>query len=175
MNDDGSSHDALKEPAIPTYKRLIIAWLFVPIHRLLFRLSKGRILGRLEGQGVLVLLTKGRRSGKLRASPLMYFQFAESCDLIVVASNYGQDHHPAWYWNIIADANVHFETGGERFVAEARITQGAERSSLFDKVIAANSRFADYRASTDREIPVVVLSRGCPHSQAPGDGSRGSP
>ena len=80
---------------MPTYKRLFIAWFFVPLHRFLFRLSGGRIFGRLEGEGSLVLVTKGRKSGKLRYSPLMYFQFEEAGDIIVIASNYGQDHHPA--------------------------------------------------------------------------------
>jgi len=131
------------------------------MHRLLFRLSNGRLLGRLEGQGVLVLVTKGRRSGKGRSSPLMYFQFEESGDLIVVASNYGQDHHPAWYLNVVADPNVLVETSGEPFATTARITQGEERAALFDRVVAANSRFAGYRASTDREIPVVALRRAC--------------
>ncbi len=149
----------MKKPAMPTYRRLIIAWFFVPMHRLLFRLSGGRLLGRLEGQGVLILVTTGRKSGKLRSAPLMYFQFEESGDIIVVASNYGQDHHPAWYLNIAAAPNVFVETTGERFVAEARITQGEERTALYDKVVAANSRFAAYRASADRQIPVVALRR----------------
>ena len=140
-----------------TYKRLIIAWLFVPLHLLLFRLSGGRLLSRLEGLGVLILVTKGRRSGKPRSSPLMYFQFEESDDLIVVASNYGQNRHPAWYLNIAADPNVFVETSGGRFPAEARITEGEERTALFDKVVGANARFAAYRTSTDRQIPVVAL------------------
>ena len=144
---------------MPTYRRLIIAWFFVPVHRLLFRLSKGRLLGRLEGQGILILVTKGRRSGKPRPSPLMYFQFEQPGDLIVVASNYGQDRHPEWYLNLAADPIVSVETKGERFAARARITQGEERAALFDKVIAANPRFAGYRAATDRQIPVVALRR----------------
>ena len=102
-----------------------------------------------------------------RSSPLMYFQFEQPGDLIVVASNYGQDHHPAWYLNISANPNVSVEVKGERFAAEARITQGEERAALFDKVIAANSRFAGYRAATDRQIPVVALRRAAP-SEAPG-------
>lgn len=149
----------MKNPAMPTYRRLLIAWFFVPMHQLLFRLSGGRILGSLEGQGVLILVTTGRKSGKQRSVPLLYFQFEGSGDLIVVASNYGQDHHPAWYLNIAADPNVTVETTGERFVAEARITQGEERTALYDKVVAANSRFAKYRASADRQIPVVALRR----------------
>ena len=144
---------------MPTYKRLFIAWFFVPMHRFLFRLSGGRIFGRLEGEGSLILVTKGRKSGKLRAQPLMYFQFEESGDIIVIASNYGQDHHPAWYLNLSADSHCSVEITGERFPAEAHITQGEERSALFDKVCAANSRFATYRAGTDREIPVVALRR----------------
>ena len=144
---------------MPTWKRLLIAWLFVPVHRFLFRLSGGRVLGRLEGTGVLILVTKGRKSGEPRSSPLLYFQFEESDDLIVVASNYGRDRHPAWYLNIAADPNVSVETSGERFAAGAHITQGQERAALYDKVVAANPRFATYRASTRRQIPVVALRR----------------
>ena len=144
---------------MPTYKRRLIAWFFVPLHRLLFRLSGGRLLGRLEGEGALILLTKGRKSGKPRSSPLMYFQFEEAGDYVVIASNYGQDHHPGWYLNITDDPRVSVEITGERFAAYARIAQGEERAALFDKVAAANSRFATYRAGTDREIPVVTLRR----------------
>ena len=147
---------------MPTYKRLIIAWLFVPLHRLLLRLSRGRLLGRLEGHGILVLVTRGRRSGKPRSSPLMYFQFEESDDLVVVATNYGQDHHPDWYLNIAADPDVIVETNGERFAAQARITEGEERAALYNKTAAANPRFARYRAATGRKIPVVALRRVAP-------------
>ena len=144
---------------MPTYRRLIFAWFFVPVHRLLFRLSGGRLLGRLEGEGILILVTRGRRSGRPRSSPLMYFQFEESGDLVVVASNYGQGRHPAWYLNVAADPNVSVEAAGERFAAQAHITQGEERAALFDKVVAANPRFGGYRAGTDRRIPVVALRR----------------
>ena len=144
---------------MPTWKRLLIAWFFVPVHRVLFRLSGGRVLGRLEGTGVLILVTKGRKSGEPRSSPLLYFRFEESEDLIVVASNYGQDRHPAWYLNVAADPNVSVETSGERFAAAAHTTQGQERAALYDKVVTANPRFATYRASTHRQIPVVALRR----------------
>ena len=144
---------------MPTYQRLIIAWFFVPLHKFLLRLTNGRLLGRLEGCGVLILVTRGRRSGKPRPSPLLYFRFEESGDYLVVASNYGQDHHPAWYLNIAADANVSVEANGEHFAAEARITRGEERATLFDKIVAANSRYAGYQAGTDRQIPVVALRR----------------
>ncbi len=147
---------------MPTWNRLLIAWFFVPLHRFLFRLSGGRLLSRLEGCGVLILVTRGRRSARSRASPLTYFRFDDSGDLLVVASNYGQDRHPAWYLNIAADPAVHVETGGERFAAQARITPEPERAALLDKVIAANPRYATYRAATSRRIPIVALRRAGP-------------
>ena len=109
---------------MPTYKRLIIAWFFVPLHRLLFRLSGGRLLSRLEGEGVLILVTTGRRSGKPRSSPLM-----RRVRRIVIAE---------LRWTTIprgiitAGPNVSVETSGGRFAAEARITHGEERTALFD-------------------------------------------
>lgn len=129
------------------------------MHLLLFRLSGGRLLNCLEGEGVLILVTKGRKTGKLRSSPLMYFQFEGSDELIVVASNYGQDHHPSWYLNIAADPNVTVQTDGDRHAAKARIARKEERTAIFDKVVEANPRFATYRASTARKIPVVALRR----------------
>ena len=152
----------MRKPAIPTHRRLLIAWFFVPLHRLLFRLSKGRLLGRLEGHGVLILVTRGRKSGTLRSSPLMYFQFEGSDEFIVVASNYGLDHHPSWYLNTAADPNVSVEAKGETFAATARITQGEEHATLFNKVATANPRFARYRDAADRQIPVVALRRDGP-------------
>ncbi len=152
----------MRKPAIPTYRRLLIAWFFVPLHRLLFRLSNGRLLGRLEGHGVLILVTRGRKSGKPRSSPLMYFQFEGSSDLIIVASNYGLDHHPAWYLNAAADPIVSVETKGETYAATARITKAEERAALFNKVATANPRFARYRNATNRQIPVVALRRDGP-------------
>ena len=104
-------------------------------------------------------MTKGRKTGKLRSSPLMYFQFEGPDELIVVASNYGQDHHPAWYLNIAADPNVAVETDGDRHAAKARIARKEERTAMFDKVVEANPRFAAYRASTARQIPIVALRR----------------
>ena len=122
-------------------------------------MSGGRIMGRLEGSGVLILVTVGRKSGKRVSSPLMYFQFEKEGDLIVVASNYGQDHHPEWYLNIVADPMVYVETPRGNYTAEARITQGQERAELYDKVVGKNKRFAKYRACSSRQIPVIALRR----------------
>ena len=92
----------------------------------------------------------------------MYFRFEESGDFIVVASNYGQDHHPAWYLNIAADPNVSVEASGERFATAAHIAQGEQRSALYDQVAAGNPRFAAYRSGTHARSP---LSPSAAHSR----------
>ena len=144
---------------MPTYIRLLILRFFVPLHVFLFRLSGGRIFGRLEGDGSLILVTKGRKTGKRRSTLLLYFEVGNPGEFIVVASNYGQDHHPAWFLNIVADPHVSVEITGERFAAGARIAEREEGISLYDKVAAANPRFAAYRAATERVIPAVALRR----------------
>ena len=142
---------------MPTYRRLLILWFFVPLHLFLFRISGGRIFGRLEGDGSLILVTEGRKTGKRRSTPLLYFEVGEPGEYIVVASNYGQGHHPAWFLNVAANPSVSVEITGERFAAEARIAEREEGVALYDKVAAANVRFAAYRAATERVIPVVAL------------------
>ena len=142
---------------MPTYRRLLILWFFVPLHLFLFRISGGRIFGRLEGDGSLILVTKGRKTGKRHSTPLLYFEVGEPGEYIVVASNYGQDHHPAWFLHVATNPSVSVEITGERFAAEARIAEREEGVALYDKVAAANARFAAYRAATERVIPVVAL------------------
>jgi hypothetical protein len=65
------------------------------IHRAVYRLSRGRLLGRVAGMPVLLLTTTGRRSGRARSTPLTYFELGD--DLVVVASNGGEDSAPGWW------------------------------------------------------------------------------
>ena len=115
-----------------------------------------------KGEPIVIVVTRGRKSGTPRSSPLMYFQFEGSDEFIVVASNYGLDHHPSWYLNTAADPNVSVEAKGETFAATARITQGEEHTALFNKVATASPRFARYRDAADRPIPVITLRRDGP-------------
>ena len=64
-------------------------------HRAVYRLTRGRLLGRVAGMPVLLLTTTGRRSGRARTTPLTYFE--DSDELVIVASNGGEDRPPAWW------------------------------------------------------------------------------
>ena len=127
------------------------------LHRAVYDLSKGRVTGKALGMPVLKLTTIGRKSGDRRTtmltSPLM-----EGDDVILVASFGGDDRHPAWYLNLVAEPDVEIEIDGTKRPMRARVAEGAERARLWDVVTAAHDNYAGYQRRTDREIPVVVLS-----------------
>ena len=129
--------------------------LFVPFHVLLYRVSGGRLLGRLGGLPVLLLTTTGRRTGKRRTLPLLYLE-EEDC-LVVAASAAGADRHPGWYVNLVANPDVEVQTRGSRRRMQAGNSPAEERQPLYDRFKAASDQYAGYETRTDREIPVVIL------------------
>jgi deazaflavin-dependent oxidoreductase (nitroreductase family) len=127
------------------------------IHRPVFRLSKGKVLGKGAGMPVLMLTTTGRKSGQKRATMLTTpLQFGDS--IVLVASRGGDDHHPAWFLNLQANPTVQVEMGGATRTMTARIADTAEKAELWPKIIADHHNYAGYQAKTDRDIPVIVLT-----------------
>jgi deazaflavin-dependent oxidoreductase (nitroreductase family) len=120
-----------------------------------FRAHAGAVPGR---PPILLLTTRGRRSGEPRVSPLNYSRDGDA--YVVIASKGGSPSHPAWYLNLIADPAVTVEVGTESFRARARAAQEPERTRLYDAQAALMPFFDSYRKrTTEREIPVVVLER----------------
>jgi deazaflavin-dependent oxidoreductase (nitroreductase family) len=110
-----------------------------------------------QGTTVLILTTKGRRSGELRSTPLIYQRHGE--DYLVVASRGGADEPPAWYLNLDAEPEVEVQVYGERFPAHARTADAHEKPGLWRTMAAAWPAYDEYQEKTGREIPVVVLER----------------
>ena len=107
---------------------------------------------------VILLTTKGRKSGRKHVTPLNFTRDGDQ--IFVIASKGGASKHPDWYLNLEADRDVTVEDGDERFRANARITEEPERTRLFDKQAKVMSFFDGYRRRVKgREIPVVVLER----------------
>lgn len=127
------------------------------LHGSLYRLSRGKIGGKLGQLPVLLLTTTGRKSGQPRTWPLGYLRDGER--LIIVASASGEPKHPAWYLNLRADPRVTVQLGGEEVVMYAKTATGAERVQLWDQLIVVFPAFAEYQQKTAREIPVVILSK----------------
>lgn len=109
------------------------------------------------GVNDLLLTTRGRRTGELRRTALVYERDADR--YVLAASNRGSDHHPAWYLNLLADPYVTVQVGTETFTARARIATAEERPYLWRLMVSARSEYADYQRHSAREIPVVLLER----------------
>jgi deazaflavin-dependent oxidoreductase (nitroreductase family) len=105
-----------------------VARLLVPADRLVGRLTRGRVvaLGLLPS---LVITTTGRRSGLPRRNPLLYVR--DGAAYVVVGSNWGQPHQPAWALNLLAEPRASVAVGGREFPVVARLTDGAERDRLW--------------------------------------------
>jgi deazaflavin-dependent oxidoreductase (nitroreductase family) len=120
-----------------------------------FRENNGTMSGMFEGWSLLVVSTIGAKSGLVRSSMLAPVDI--DGQLIIVASAMGAPRHPAWYHNIRKNPKVTVETGTETYEAIAAIPPGAQRDTLFAKVVEVAPGYGDYQAKTTREIPVVVL------------------
>jgi deazaflavin-dependent oxidoreductase (nitroreductase family) len=123
-----------------------------------FRANAGDIKeGIFKGRPILLLTTKGARSGATYTTPLVYTRDGER--LVIIASKGGAPTNPAWYHNLVANPTVTLEVGAEKFEARASVAQDEERDRLFDAQAAQMPNFAEYQRNTTRRIPVVVLER----------------
>jgi deazaflavin-dependent oxidoreductase (nitroreductase family) len=140
--------------AFPNIQPLIRAIAFT--HRLVYRASGGRLGATLGGKPMLLLSTKGRRSGRERTTPLLYHQDGEN--FVVVGSNGGDPRHPAWFLNLMADPAVRVQAGRRKLACQARVAGPEERTRLWPKLCAEYAGYADYETRSEREIPVVILA-----------------
>lgn len=122
-----------------------------------FRANSGVCGGRWEGNPMVLLTTTGAKSGQERTSPLTYTTDGDR--LVLIASRAGDDRHPDWYHNLVANPDVVIELGAERFHAAASVAPEPERTRLMDARVAEMPRFGEYMNLTDRSIPVVVIER----------------
>jgi deazaflavin-dependent oxidoreductase (nitroreductase family) len=110
-----------------------------------------------EGSTILLLTTKGRKTGKPRTTPLIYARDGD--DYVIVASQGGAPEHPGWYRNLEKDANVEIQVLDEVFPARARTAEGEERERLWRLANEVWPHYDEYATRTDRVIPVVVIER----------------
>lgn len=116
--------------------------------------------GEIEGMHrdrLLLLTTRGARTGRSRTTPMMFHRDGDR--LLVIASNMGAPAHPAWYRNLVADPHVTVEVGDETYQATAAPLVGGERDRLWRTLEESYPFFADHQAKAGRTIPVVALTR----------------
>lgn len=110
-----------------------------------------------EGSTILLLTTRGRKTGNPTTTPLIYD--LDGDNPVIVASKGGAPEHPGWYRNILANPHVNVQIKGEKFHAHPRTAEGEERERLWKQMNRMWPHYDEYQEKTDREIPVVVLER----------------
>jgi F420H(2)-dependent quinone reductase len=121
----------------------------------LYRLSRGRVGGRVGKAPVLLLTTTGRKSGQKRTAPVVYLRDGER--YVIINTNAGNAKVPAWSLNLAADPEAEVEVGRKKLPVRARVAEGEERAELWRKHIDQYSGFDEYDAELEREPKVVVL------------------
>jgi deazaflavin-dependent oxidoreductase (nitroreductase family) len=109
-----------------------------------------------NGLTTLLLTTTGRSSGVARRTALIYGQHGG--DYVIVGSWGGNDKHPSWYLNLLANPEVTLQVGPEVFQAIARTASPQEKPELWKMMAKAFPQYDTYQRKTAREIPVVLLS-----------------
>jgi F420H(2)-dependent quinone reductase len=112
----------------------------------------------INGRAVVLLTTRGAKTGKLRKVPLMRVEHEGR--YAIVASLGGAPKNPVWYYNVKADPKVELQDGTETNDFVAREVTGDEKAVWWERAVAAYPPYADYQRKTDREIPVFVLEPG---------------
>jgi deazaflavin-dependent oxidoreductase (nitroreductase family) len=142
-----------------------VSWLFArTLHHVdkpVFRLTKGKhtFASLVSGLPVVMLTTTGARSGKRRTLPLLGFPDGDR--MVVIASNYGQLHHPSWYYNLLAHPEAEVNVDGTTLRVVASETEDEERRRLWRRGLEVYPGWSGYeRSAAGRRIPVMALSPG---------------
>ena len=131
--------------------------LFGAEHVRVYRQTDGQHGYHWRGTTILLLTTKGRSSGEPRTTPLIHRTDGDRW--VIVASKGGAPQHPGWYQNLLADPHADIQVHGDIIPVLATTAEGPERERLWSLMAEVWPAYDDYQAKTDRQIPVVVLSR----------------
>jgi deazaflavin-dependent oxidoreductase (nitroreductase family) len=123
----------------------------------LYEGSNGTKGTTLRGLPVIILTTRGAKSGKLRKIPLMRVEHQGT--YAAVASLGGAPKHPVWYFNVLADPYVELRDGTQTWDMKAREISGEEKAAWWERCVSAYPDYAEYQKKTEREIPVFLLER----------------
>ena len=121
----------------------------------LYKMSNGKIMGRVAGLNVLLLTTTGRKSGKQRTAPLGYFEHDGS--YVTTASNAGSDRHPGWFLNLRDNPQVQIQIKDKETPATAQVVGPELRKELWAKLVSLSPQYGGYATSTKRIVPMILL------------------
>lgn len=124
-------------------------------HVRVYRETNGETGYLWNGVPILLLTSKGRRTGEPRTIPIIFTPYDKS--YVIMASKGGSPTHPKWYLNVLAEPRVQVQVKAERFAVVARTAESPERELIWAEALKSWPNYAVYQSRTTRRIPVVVL------------------
>lgn len=125
-------------------------------HAAVLRLSGGRVGASIAGMPMLILATRGRRSGRVHNVPLGFMMEQDS--YVVIASYHGSSKHPAWYLNLLSDSQAIVQVSSRKIAVVARTADADARERLWNCLVAKTPIYQRFQERTNRQIPMVFLT-----------------
>ena len=142
-------------PLEGTYEPSTMEWVRKQVEQ--YESSGGTDAPTIRGRPIVVVTSRGARTGKLRKNPVMRVE--HDGVYAAVASKGGAPEHPTWYHNFLAHPEVDLQDGAEKHTYRSRVAEGAERAEWWERCVAQYAPYAEYQEKTEREIPVFLLER----------------
>jgi deazaflavin-dependent oxidoreductase (nitroreductase family) len=125
------------------------------VHRVVYRTTGGRVGGRVWGLSILLLTTTGRKTGKVRTTPLCFYPDGDN--LVVVASNGGLEWYPSWWLNLLEHPQAAVRVGRRTLAVVTRPATADERTRLWAEITAIAPGYLEYERRAPRPIPLAIL------------------
>jgi len=122
----------------------------------LYRVSGGRLMGKVRGIPVLLITVAGRKTGDKHTNPVLYLE--DDGKYVVTGSGAGSTQEPQWFKNLRRTDQAEIEVGRRHLPVSVEIAEGAEREVLWQRLLVRAPFFADYQKKVERQIPMAVLT-----------------
>jgi deazaflavin-dependent oxidoreductase (nitroreductase family) len=129
---------------------------FTSANVFIYQKTKGLLGSRMGRQSVLVLNTIGRKSGKHHATTLSYYR--DGSNYLVVASNWGKETHPSWFYNLMQQPRTSIQVGHDTIQIQASQARADEYQRLWELIARKNDQYIRYQSGLKRKIPIVILT-----------------
>lgn len=149
------ANHVFEEQEVPQERMERMYQLIIALTNFFYRQSGGRLGGKMNGGDVLLLTTTGRKTGKQRTRPLIYFR--KNQEYVIAASAGGASSNPGWFFNLRSNPHAVIQVKDKRIPVLAEVADPEEKRALWTQLVASLPFYEQYQRKTKREIPMVIL------------------
>ncbi len=133
----------------------VLMQFFTAMHVFFYRLSGGKLGGRMGAGKILLLDSIGRKSGRTRTNPVMYFR--DGASYVVAVSAGGSPHNPGWFYNLKDARNTSIQVNEQKLAVSIEVASPVKREELWSRLVSEMPQFKGYETRTTRKIPMLIL------------------